>query len=144
VGSRCYASDSPMPTFSDTIQDLAAKFAEGVVQALRGVSLEDLRSGTAGRPPSSAPPAKRSAGRPRRARASEVPPEEKRRSADDLAFARGMIVKYVRSHPGAKAEAIRVALGIPRNKWARPLAVALAEKTLTKKGERGTATYWAG
>jgi hypothetical protein len=132
-----------MPTFSDTIQDLAAKFAEGVVQALRGVSLEDLRSKTGARSPSSASRVKRSPGRPRRAGVSDVPPAGKRRSADDLAFARGMIVKYVRSHPGAKAEAIRVALGIPRNKWARPLAVALAEKTLTKKGERGSATYWA-
>jgi hypothetical protein len=130
-----------MPTFSDTIQELAAKFAEGVVQALRSVSLEDLRSKTGGRSPAS--PVKRSPGRPRRGGASEVPPEGKRRSADDLAFARGMIVKYVRSHPGAKAEAIRVALGIPKNKWAKPLADALAEKTLTKKGERGSATYWA-
>jgi hypothetical protein len=53
-----------------------------------------------------------------------------------------LITRDVKSHQGAKAEAIRKELGIPKNKWARPLAFALEKKGLSKKGEKRATTYW--
>jgi hypothetical protein len=50
--------------------------------------------------------------------------------------------RYVKSHQGARAEVIRKELGIPKNKWAIPLALALEKKGLSKKGEKRATTYW--
>jgi hypothetical protein len=132
-----------MPTLTDTIQDLAAKFAEGVIRALRTVSLDELRAVANASAPSRPTPAKRGPGRPRVTASAEAPAKRERRSLDDLAATSGMIVKYVRSHPGSNSETIRKELGIAKPKWARPLAMALAEKKLTKKGEKRATKYWA-
>jgi hypothetical protein len=53
-----------------------------------------------------------------------------------------LITCYVKSHQGSRAEAIRKDLGIPKNKWAIPLALALEQKGLSKKGEKRATTYW--
>jgi hypothetical protein len=53
-----------------------------------------------------------------------------------------LIVSYVKSHQGATGGTVRKTLGIPPNKWLRPLALALAKKGLTKKGQKRATTYW--
>jgi hypothetical protein len=53
-----------------------------------------------------------------------------------------LVASYVKSHQGAKAAEIRKALGIAPNKWLRPLALALASKGLSKKGEKRATAYF--
>ena len=135
-----------MPTLSATIQTLTAAFADGVVQAIRACSLEDISSDTKGAPRRGPgrPPGRRNA-RPTPTSANEVArrgpgrrpgASRERRSSAELAKMSNMIVAYIKSHPGLTTEKIKAALGIARKHWPRPLAMALASSRITKKGEK--------
>jgi hypothetical protein len=53
-------------------------------------------------------------------------------------------VTLVKKHPkGLRAEQIRKELGIEKREWMRPLEAALSSKSLTKKGEKRSTTYFA-
>jgi hypothetical protein len=113
-----------------SIQALAQTFAAGVLEAIRGASLEDIIGESTG--------AKRGPGRPpRTTTASAAVTGRVRCSAKDIAALSESIVAFVRKNPnGLRAEQIRGELKIAKNEWLRPLAAALASKKLKKKGEK--------
>ena len=113
-----------MPTLRDSIQDLAKNFAAGVLEAVRGASLQDILGQSAapkrrpGRPPATL--GARRAPRPTSKRLA-------RRSATDIAGVADGIVALVKKHQGGlRAEQIRAELGIAKKEWMRPLEAALA------------------
>jgi hypothetical protein len=136
-------------TLRDTIQHLAADFAVGVLDVIRGASLEDILSETEGavrrgrgRPPSQvarsipdhAPPAARSG---RKARLQ-------RRSAADIGNVIQRIVELLSGKAkGLRAEQIRAALGVSAKELPRPIALALSSKQITKAGQKRATTYYA-
>src|SRR5580658_9781838 len=131
-----------MPTLSESLATLAQNFATEVLVLARSASIEDIISETSGAP------LKRGPGRPPKSHsavdASTLPSTipAKRMGPAIIDSVASLITRYVKSHQGARAEAIRKELGIPKNKWARPLAFALEKKGLSKKGEKRATTYW--
>jgi hypothetical protein len=143
-----------MSTLKSSLQSLAAAFAEDVVRAIRGASLQELlgevavtraRHAAAAAAPkaASAEPATRPAQAPgavlgRRGRL-------KRRSADDIAVTLDRIVTLLKANPaGLRAEQIRKELGMLAKELPRPLAEGLASKALRKKGQKRATVYFAG
>jgi hypothetical protein len=158
-----------MSTLRESIHALAQTFAAGVLQAIRGASLEDILGESSGakrgpgRPPGTRgpgrPPGRRGPGRPPGTRGPGRPPGTRgpgrppgssskrlpRRSAKDLSAVTDSIVALVKKNPkGLRAEQIRAELGIAKKEWMRPLGLALSSKKLTKKGEKRSTTYFAG
>jgi hypothetical protein len=125
-----------MPTLSDTLATLAEALASEVLVLARSASVDDILSEPRrgpGRPPRSAS---------KMDDASKLEISGKRMGATTIDSVASLITSYVKSHQGAKATEIRKALGIPSNKWLRPLALALASKGLSKKGEKRATAYF--
>jgi hypothetical protein len=131
-----------MSNLSQTLSALAQNFATDVLSLARSASVEDIIAETAGMP------VKRGPGRPPKSPSavdvstlpSTIPP--KRMGPDMIDSVASLITRYVKSHQGARAEVIRKELGIPKNKWAIPLAFALENKGLSKNGQKRATTYW--
>jgi hypothetical protein len=127
-----------MPSLSEAIAALAEAFATDVLTLTWQSSVNEINADPRDE--------KRSPGRRPSTdgvQTSDTPPlDVKRMSADTIDSVATLIVRYVKSHQGAKAETIRKQLGIPREKWMRPLAFALGKKGLSKKGEKRATTYW--
>jgi hypothetical protein len=137
-----------MLTLKASLESLAAEFANGVLAAIRGASLEEILGG--------AGPARRGPGRPRGStttrRAARVSAPGRsarggkriRRSAKDIAGVANQIVALVAKHPkGLRGEHIRKELGIAKNHWLKPLGLALGSKKLRKTGQKRSTTYFA-
>jgi hypothetical protein len=129
-----------MPSLSESFAALAQIFAEDVLALARKASVEDIIAETAG------VPGKRGPGRPPKSSStvdvSPLPTTAKRMGPAMIDSVANLITRYVKSHQGARGEVIRKELGIPKNKWAVPLAFALEKKGLSKKGEKRATTYW--
>ena len=139
-----------MPTLNSQLQDLARSFAERVVEAIRGASLQELVSNGEG-----------AVGNGRRARGSagggdqpdplSTPPKSKgkngrlpRRSPEEIAKALDKIVLLVKTHKeGMRAEEIRAKLGLLSKEMPRILKEGLAKKKLASKGQKRATTYLA-
>jgi hypothetical protein len=139
-----------MPTLNSQLQDLARSFAEQVVEAIRGASLQELVSNGEG-----------AAGNGRRARAPAGPgdrpdpqstaPNRKgkngrlpRRSPEEIAKALDKILLLVKTHKeGMRAEEIRAKLGLLSKEMPRILKEGLAKKKLASKGQKRATTYLA-
>jgi hypothetical protein len=140
-----------MSTLKSSLQSLAATFAEEVVRAIRGASLQELLGEVAvtrarhaaGASPMAAEPAPRG---PRAAGAAVLKRGRlKRRSADDIATTLGRIVTLLKAHSaGLRAEQIRKELDMLAKELPRPLAEGLASKALRKKGQKRATVYFAG
>jgi hypothetical protein len=125
-----------MLALSETLAALAETFATEVLALARSASVDDILSEP-----------QRGPGRPPRATtkvdiASKLAISGKRMGATTIDSVASLISSYVKSHQGAKAAEIRKALGIPPNQWLRPVAVALASKGLSKKGEKRATAYF--
>jgi hypothetical protein len=125
-------------TLRDTLNRLALDFTRNVLQAIRSASLEDLERETKnassfrGPRPTAKGPAARKGGR------------LARRSADDLSAVVDRIVALLEAHPdGLRAEEIRNELGLLPKELPRPIAGALADKRITKHGQRRATRYFA-
>jgi hypothetical protein len=129
-----------MPALSETLATLAQTFATEVLALAKSASIDDIIAETAG------VPVKRGPGRPPKSSStvdvSPLPTTAKRMGPAMIDSVANLITRYVKSHQGARAEVIRKELGIPKNKWAIPLALALEKKGLSKKGEKRATTYW--
>jgi hypothetical protein len=128
---------SAMSNLRQTIQDHAAHFAEAVVQALRGASLEELMSITGGRavPRSVLGRGSATAG----ARGGRLG----RRSPEDIHRTLGQIVAVLAQHPeGLRAEQLKAALQLDKRELPRPLAEGLGAGTLRKEGNKRATTYF--
>ena len=122
-----------------TIQKLSDDFASHIVQAIRGMSLEEIA--TLGG-------ARRAPGRPAKATAPRhtlrATGRLKRRSTADLGKTVDKIVAIVKAHKkGINAEDIRAALNVPRKVLPRPMKMALASKKIRKKGHKRATMYFA-
>jgi hypothetical protein len=128
------------------LNDLAANFADAIVNAIRGSSLEELlaQAGGAGAP-------RRGPGRPRgTAAGTESKPRGRRagrlprRSAEEIAAELEKIVVLVKkSKAGLRAEEIRASLKMQPKEMPRILKEGLATKVLKSKGQKRATTYTA-
>jgi hypothetical protein len=142
-----------------SLQSLAASFAEDVVRAIQGASLQELLGEVAGgsgrtlprsRMASSAPahiPVSRASIADGAARAPRGSAGRrgrlKRRSAEDIAAALGSIATLLKQHStGLRAEQIRKQLNMQAKELPRPLAEGLAAKLLRKKGQKRATVYF--
>jgi hypothetical protein len=152
-----------MSALKSSLQFLAASFAEDVVRAIQGASLQELLGEMAparGRsvPRSRVPASTRahahesngsggaglSAVRTRRSRALTRRGRLKRRSAEDIADTLGSIVSLLKRHAsGLRAEEIRKQLSMQAKELPRPLAEGLQAKALRKKGQKRATVYFA-
>jgi hypothetical protein len=137
----------PMPTsLQATLNDLAATFADSILDAIRGVSLDDLISANG---------QARGSGRPSRSPAmtAEAPSAAKRpratgrlarRSPEDIAAALVQVVSLVKKRKeGLRAEQIRNELGLQAKEMPRVLKEGIDRKTLRSRGQKRATTYFA-
>jgi len=130
-------------SMKSSLQSLAASFADAVLDAIKGASLQELLAESG--------KAKRGPGRPRGSRASPASPPRatkagrlKRRSAEDIAAALDQVVALVKKHKaGFRAEQIRKALKMQAKEMPRVLAEGLAKNKLKKRGQKRATTYTA-
>ena len=151
-----------MSNLKATIESLAAEFAQKVITAIKGSSLQEILnesgadgggggggagggggSARRGRRPAAAPvaAAPKALGKPA-ARGARKGGRLARRSPEALAKAVEQIVALLGKHPkGLRSEEIRAKLSLSKQEVPRPLADALANKLITKKGEKRATTY---
>ena len=135
-----------MPTDNALVDELEAitkTFVASIVAAMRRASLTDIIGAGEG-----AAPAKRGPGRPKGStkKAADVANAPTGGAATPPATPAArvsLIVSYVKSHPGAGGEAIRKALGLPRDRWAYYVTKALGAKQIRKEGQKRATKYWA-
>jgi hypothetical protein len=128
--------------------ELAASFATSVLDAVRGASLDDLRSEAFGlRSRSGAAALGRAsvageageAGPAPRRRRGRLP----RRSASQIANVVERIVALLKQSPrGLRAEEIRDKLGLQSKELPRPLKEGLDDGRIAKSGQRRATTYF--
>lgn len=148
-----------MPTNSlrFVLDSLAQSFANEVLGAIRGASLEDLVAETHG---SGAP--RRGPGRPRgttrrvtakAARATGPAPSKAktkggrlaRRTPEQIAVALASVVSLLKGNKsGLRSEEIRKALKLDVREVPRVLKEGLAKKALKSKGQKRATTYFSG
>jgi len=155
-----------MSTLRNTINELAAKLAAGVLEAIRGASLEELLNETGGSGAAftsggAAAVVRRGPGRPSKAAAvaSEgagpvaAPARGRgrrrgrlaRRSAGDISKVVDSIVSLLAANlKGLRAEEIRKKLDLDSKELPRPIAEALATHRISKQGQKRATTYFAG
>jgi hypothetical protein len=132
-------------TLRNRLNDLAASFSAGVLDAIRGASLEELLSESSGGKSRARLPAPgavaASVGPTRRRRSGRLP----RRSAGDISQAVERIVGLLGDNPGGlRAEQIRQKLGLQAKELPRPLKEGLEGGRLSKVGRKRATTYFAG
>jgi len=132
-----------MPTLRSQLDALASSFANAVVDAIRGASLQELLA-TGGK----------RADAPRRAAVAAAPPARsaskstrtgrlKRRSADDIGKILDDVVSLVKSKKdGLRAEEIRSELGLQSKELPRVLKEGLTSKRLRKSGQKRATIYF--
>ena len=157
-----------MTNLRGKITELAAQFASGVVAAIRGASLGDIREETeraaagGGRRTraGSSGLGEATAAIVRAARAEAAPADVPRgsgrrsgrgrggrlgrRSSTQIAQVVESIVELLQKNSkGLRAEGIKKKLGLQSKELPRPIAEALASKKITKQGQKRATTYFA-
>jgi hypothetical protein len=136
-----------MPTsLHSTLNDLAASFADSILEAVRGASLDELiapngQTRKNGRTPR-APAAVASV--PAARDPSRSSTRLQRRSPQEIAKALAQVVSLVKKHKeGLRAEQIRSELGLQAKEMPRILKEGLEKKALKSKGQKRATTYFA-
>jgi hypothetical protein len=135
-----------MASLRSALNDLASSFAESVLDAIRGASLQELVGETGGAPrrgpgrPKASPISEGNGKPARAARPGRLP----RRSTEDIAKALEEVVALVRkSKTGLRAEQIRQQLDMQAKEMPRVLKEGLSTKKLKSKGQKRATTYTA-
>jgi hypothetical protein len=123
---------------------LAQSFANAVLAAIRGASLEELLAESGGG-------VRRGPGRPRRSGTTSAAPSSRRssgrlarRSPEQIAKALDQVVALVKGKKdGLRAEQIRAALKMESKEMPRVLKEGLAKKKLKARGQKRATTYSA-
>jgi hypothetical protein len=129
-----------------SLNALAASFANAVLDAIRGASLEELlaESGGGARRPSGRPSARSKPASTSGPRSARKPGRLKRRSGADIAKALDQVIALVKTKKdGLRAEQIRAALKMQSKEMPRVLKEGLAKKKLRSKGQKRSTTYFA-
>lgn len=130
-----------MSNLRGTLEALAARFAESVIEALRTASLDEISSVTSGATRART----RSAAAEPASRRRSAGGRLARRTANDIQGMVQSIVDLVAKHPdGLRAEQIRAALNVEAKELPRPLAEAVSTGALTKSGQKRATTYSVG
>jgi hypothetical protein len=137
-----------MSALKSSLQSLAAAFAEDVVHAIQGASLQELLGEVSGsRARRGAASIAVDGESPRVPRGHAVLKRSgrlRRRSADDIAATLDRIVALLKQHSGGlRAEQIRKELDMLAKELPRPLAEGLDAKVLRKKGQKRATVYFA-
>ncbi|MBV9949160.1 MAG: hypothetical protein JOZ69_20090 [Myxococcales bacterium] len=136
-----------MPTsLQSTLNDLAASFANNVLAAIRGASLDELIAPNGQVRPNGRATAARTApaAAPAPGRAARSSGRLPRRSPEDIAAVLGQVVSLVKKHKeGLRAEQIRAELGLQPKEMPRILKEGLERKALKSKGQKRATTYFA-
>jgi hypothetical protein len=129
-----------------SLSTLAASFADSILDAIRGASLEELLGETGGA-------SRRGPGRPPKSKATSAEPAAPRarksgrlarRSPEQIAKALDQVVALVKGKKdGLRAEQIRSALKMQSKEMPRVLQEGLAKKKLKSKGQKRATTYFA-
>jgi hypothetical protein len=121
------------------LEAITKTFVTAVVAAMRRASLTDILGVSEGQP------AKRGRGRPPGSKNKPgTPSPTPEASAITITAPRpGLIVAYVKSHPGTSGEEARAALGIPKPQWGTYVARALKGGQLRREGQKRATKYWA-
>ncbi len=124
------------------LNELAKSFSVGVLDAIRGASLQEVLAESGGRATALAPARGAVASAtPARRRPGRLP----RRSAGDISKAVEAIVTLLASHPkGLRAEEIRQKLGVQAKELPRPLKEGVDAGQLSKVGRKRATTYFVG
>jgi hypothetical protein len=134
-----------MPTLRSQLDALASSFANAVVDAIRGASLQELLAtgGKRGEPaPRRAPSA--AAAAPARPAKGARSGRLKRRSAEDIGKILDEVVSLVKSKKdGMRAEEIRTDLGLQSKELPRVLKEGLTSKRLRKSGQKRATVYFS-
>jgi hypothetical protein len=129
-----------------TLNNLAASFAENILAAIRGASIDELvdpgvsprSNGRLQRPPTVAPVASKGATR------AQAPRRLHRRSPEEIAKTLEQVVAAVNKAPeGLRAEQIRQELGLQAKEMPRILKEGLAKKLFKSKGQKRATTYFS-
>lgn len=129
-----------MTTLRAQLDDLATQFANGVLAAIRGASIEDLLAESGSRRLASRAVSTGAARPAARGRGGRLA----RRSAEDIEGVIERIVGVVKQSPkGLRAEQIRTKLGMMAKEMPRPLKEAVASGRLSKSGQKRATTYTA-
>ncbi|MGH7439932.1 MAG: hypothetical protein ACRENE_29945 [Polyangiaceae bacterium] len=123
---------------------LAATFANAVLEAIRGASLEELLAESGGG-------SRRGPGRPRKLATTSAASSSRRssgrlarRSPEQIAKALDQVVALVKGKKdGLRAEQIRAALKMESKEMPRVLKEGLAKKKPKAKGQKRATTYTA-
>lgn len=145
----------PNTSLHSVLHDLASGFAESVLAAIRGASLEELLDGRDAPRPQRHNPAlprgwTRSKARLTATGKSTVRPTARgkalpRRSAEDVAKTLASVVALVKGKPaGLRSEQIRAALKLDKRELPRVLSEGLATKKLKSRGQKRATTYFVG
>jgi hypothetical protein len=138
-----------MSTVKSRIEGLATAFANDVVRAIRGASIEELLGGGAGverrgpgRPRASVQVAEPDAPRP--AASPRGPGRLTRRSSDDIDQTLSAVVSLLKAtKEGLRSEQIRAELKLQANEMPRVLRQGLAQRQLKSRGQKRATTYFA-
>jgi hypothetical protein len=131
-----------MPTLRSNLNAIASSFADAVLEAVRGASVEELLgNGTNHR---AAVRSNGSTKSPARAASSRSSGRLPRRSTEDIAAALDKITALVKKHKGGlRAEQIRVELRMQPKEMPRVLKEGVSTKRLKTKGQKRATTYFA-
>ena len=134
-------------SLKNRIESMAEAFADELLRALRGASLDELLAASDARSVTSPRGAKTAAanGTPatttRRPRAGRRVP---RRSPTQIANVITSVIGALKNTKGGMtSEELQKALSIDKKVLVRPIAEALAEKTLRKTGQKRATRYFA-
>jgi hypothetical protein len=134
-----------MPTLRSQLDALASSFANAVVDAIRGASLQDLLATDGKRtdsPRRAAGPASSAA--PKAAVRATRGGRLRRRSAEDIGKMLDDVVALVKNKKdGLRAEQIRSELGLQSKELPRILKEGLSSKRLRKSGQKRATVYSA-
>jgi hypothetical protein len=140
-----------MSNLKSTIDQLAQSFAAGILEAIRGASLQELLveggHGVAAKRGRGSVPTK-TVTTHTTPTASASPRASKgrlaRRSADDVAKVVDLVVDALKkSGAGMRSEELQKALKLSKKEIVRPITQALAARKIKKTGQKRATTYFA-
>jgi hypothetical protein len=130
----------PNTSLRSQLDALAHSFADGVLQAIRSASIEELHAEGGG--PRRARGGGTTAGNPgpRKTKSGRLA----RRSGDQIAAAvEGVVALLKKNKTGLRSEQIKKTLGLDTREVPRILKTGLASKKLAKKGQKRATVYTA-
>lgn len=133
-----------MSDLRNKISELASEFTDGIMAAIRTVSLDDLSGEGTGEPAAAAPRRGRPPG-PAKVKAAGSSGRLARRSPEQLEVTIQSIVGALKKAPdGLGSEALQSMLGIEKREITGPLKLAIETRVLSKRGNKRATVYLLG